>query len=157
MVFGAVPRDQHIAAKDPHGVQAAALLQLGHDVGEHRVEHRRVDRVEHGADLAVAGNLSHAEQCLAVRPAVAGLQMPLVGQEGWALHEERGEGGKCEIGHGVDRVLATPPIGQGLAAAAQCGDQAVLDWHQEVKPEIASRVSRGNRRCQRSRAGQSAP
>ena len=75
MVLGAVPSDQHVAVEDPHGIQAAALLQLGHDIGEHRVEQGRFDRVEHGADLAVTGDLVHAEQGLAVRSAVTRLQM----------------------------------------------------------------------------------
>ena len=81
MVLGAVPCDQHVAIEDPHGIQPAALLQLGHDIGEQRVEQGRVDRVEHGADLAVAGDLAHAEQRLAIRPAVTCLQMALVCQE----------------------------------------------------------------------------
>ena len=35
MVLGAVPRDQHVAVEDPHGIQPAALLQFGYDIGEH--------------------------------------------------------------------------------------------------------------------------
>ena len=112
-----------MASSPPH------CFNFGHDIGEHRVEQGRFDRVEHGADLAVAGDLAHAEQCLAVRSAVTRLQMPLVCQKGRALHEERGERGQREIGHGVGRVPALPLVGQGLAAAAQRIEEAVLDRH----------------------------
>jgi hypothetical protein len=74
------------------------------------------------------------EQRLAVRTALAGLQIPLMRQEGRALHEEGSEGGEREIGHGVGGVLAAPPpsraqspVGQGLAIAAQRGKKAIRD------------------------------
>jgi len=110
MVLGAVPCDQQMSIEGPHGIQAATLVQLSHDIGEQRVDQGRVDRVEHGTDLPVAGNLAHAKQRLAVRPAVIGFHMALMCQEGRALHEERGEGGECQIGYRIGRVLATPPV-----------------------------------------------
>ena len=97
MEFGAVQRDQHMSIEAAHGIQTAALLKFGHDIGEHRVKHGRFDRVEFRADLAVAGDFAHAEQCLAVRTALAGLQMALVCQKRRALHEERGERGEREM------------------------------------------------------------
>jgi hypothetical protein len=89
--FSAVERDHKPSIKDAHAVQAAALRQFGEDVGKHRMKHGRFGRVELGPDLTVAGDLTHAEQCFAVRTVLAGLQMALVGQERWALHEEWGE------------------------------------------------------------------
>jgi hypothetical protein len=62
-------------------IQATALIQFGHDIGEHRVKQGRFDRLEFGTDLAVAGDLAHAKQCLTVRPALGGLQISLVRQE----------------------------------------------------------------------------
>jgi hypothetical protein len=35
--------------------------------------------------------------------------------------------------------------GQDLAVAAQCGDEAVLDWHPHVESEIARRANRAHR------------
>jgi hypothetical protein len=64
------------------------LFKFGDDVGEHRVDHCRFDRMEFGPDLAVAGDLAHAEQGFAVRPALDGFEMPLMCREGRALHEE---------------------------------------------------------------------
>ena len=49
-----------------HGFETAALLKFGHDIGEHRVKHERFDGIEFSADLTVAGDLAHAEQCFAV-------------------------------------------------------------------------------------------
>ncbi|MEA2790654.1 MAG: hypothetical protein QOG73_3060, partial [Acetobacteraceae bacterium] len=89
--------------------------------------------IEHGAGLIVARDFAYAEQRLAVRTTLAGFQIPLMGQEGRALHEERGEGGEREIGHAVGRVLAAPPVGQRFAVAAQSGEEAIQDRHQELE------------------------
>jgi hypothetical protein len=152
VVLGAVPCDQHLAIEDPHGIQPATLLQLGHDIGKHRVEQGWFDRVEHGANLAFPGDLADAEQRLAIRAAVSGLQMPLVCQEGRALHEERSKGGESEVGHGIGRVFATPAVRQGLAVTAQRGDQAILDVHPYVESQFAIRANRENRKeCRSSR------
>jgi hypothetical protein len=64
--FRSVQCDQHVPVQAPHGVQAAALVQLRHEIGEHRMEQGWFDRVEFGPDLAVAGDFSHPEQCLTV-------------------------------------------------------------------------------------------
>ena len=48
--FGAVQRDQGMAAQYVHPVQTAALAQSGEDIGEDREKMRRIERVEHGAD-----------------------------------------------------------------------------------------------------------
>jgi hypothetical protein len=79
--FRAIQRDQYTPVQTPHGIQAAALIQFGREIGEHGMELAGFDRIELRANLAVAGNLTHAKQRLAVRTAQAGLQMPLVRQE----------------------------------------------------------------------------
>ena len=79
--FRSVQRNQHVSVQPTHSIQATALVQFGHDIGEHRAKQGRFDRVEFGTDLAVAGDFAHAKQCLAVRPALSGLQMSLVCQE----------------------------------------------------------------------------
>jgi putative transposase len=133
MEFGAVERDQNASIGAAHGVQAAALFKFGHDVGEHRVEHRRFDHIEFGPDLAVAGDLANAEQGFAVRPALGGFEMPLMCQEGRALHEEGGERRKCEVGHGVACVPAPPLVRRSPAAPAQGIEKAVLHRHRSVE------------------------
>ena len=145
MVFGSIQRDQDVAIEDPHLAETAALLQLGHDIAKHRKEQSRIDRVELGAYLAVAGDLGDAEQGLAVRPALTGLEMPLVCQEGWALHEERGKRGEREIGHRITRVRALPPVGQSLAVAQQRSEKAILDIHAPVESKIAFQGNPENR------------
>ena len=97
MILGAVQRDQQVPAEAAHRVEAARLLEFGHDVGEHRVEVGRRDGIEHGADLIVTWNLIDAEQCLAVRATLTGLQIPLMRQEGRVLHEKGRERGEREV------------------------------------------------------------
>jgi len=53
--------------------------------------------------------------------------MALVCEKRRALHEERRKRAEREIGHGIGRVPALPPVRQNLAAAAQRIEQAVLD------------------------------
>jgi hypothetical protein len=97
------------------------------------MEPRWFDRIEFRAYLAVTGDFAHTEQGLTVRSALAGLQMPLMGQKGWALQEERRERGQREIRHVVGCVLASPLVGQGPAATAQGIEKAVLDRHTPIE------------------------
>jgi hypothetical protein len=133
MEFRSVQRDQHMPVQPAHGIQAATLVQFGHDIGEHGMEHDGFHRIEFGTDLTVTGDFTHAEQGLTVRTAVCRLQMALVCQKGWALHEERGEPGQSEIRHVVGRVLAPPLVGQRPAATAQGIEEAVQNWHTPVE------------------------
>jgi hypothetical protein len=57
-----------------------------HPLDEQSIEGAGRIAVEHLADVVVARNRRHAEQGLAVRPAVPLGQCPLVLQERWALH-----------------------------------------------------------------------
>ena len=127
--FGAVQRDQYVPARAAHGVQTAALVQFGHEIGEHGMEHFRFDRIELRADLTVAGNFAHPEQCLTVRTALTGLQVALMCQKGRALHEERGERGQREIRHVIGHVLASPLVGQRPAAATEGIEKTIQDGH----------------------------
>ena len=114
-----------MAPEDAQLVDRTGPLQFGERGGECGVELLRLDRVEHGADLIVAGDPVHREQGLAVGPSLARRQMPLMRQEGRALHEKRGERRHAEIGHGVDRVPPLPLVGDRQAATANGSDQAV--------------------------------
>jgi hypothetical protein len=84
-----VQRDQQIPVDAAHGVQAVALVQFGHQIGEHGMEHGRLDWIEFRADLTVAWDLAYAEQRLTVRTALAGLEMALMSRKRRTLHEER--------------------------------------------------------------------
>jgi hypothetical protein len=97
------------------------------------MEHLWFDRIELRAYLTVARDLAHSEQCLTVRTALAGFQMPLVSQKRRALHEKRRERGQGEICHVIGRVLASPLIGEGPAATAQGIEKAVLNGHMPVE------------------------
>ncbi len=147
VILGAVQRDQHVAVEDTQLVERAGLLQFGERVGEGRVELRRLDRIEHGADLIVAGDPIHPEQGLAVGAALTRRQMPLMRQKGRALHEERGERGHAEIGHGVGRVLPLPLVGNRPGSSDErqrsggpsCSPRQRID--KAVAPEAVIRLS----------------
>src|SRR3954469_25084049 len=81
MVLGAVERDQHVRAKPPERRKPAGALERRNHLGEHRKEVIGRDRVEHGADVVVGRDTAHAEQRLAVRAPVAGLEPALKVQE----------------------------------------------------------------------------
>ena len=125
VILRAIQRDQQMAPEDAQLVDRTGPLQFGERGGDRGVELLRLDRVEHGADLIVAGDPVHREQGLAVGPSMARRQMPLMRQEGRALHEKRGERRHAEIGHGVDRVPPLPLVGDRQAATANGSDQAV--------------------------------
>lgn len=114
-------------------VDRAGLFQFDERGGECGMELLRLDRIEHGADLIVARDPVHREQGLAVGPSLARRQMPLMGQEGWALHEERGKCGHAEVGHGVGGVLSLPLVGDRQATAANGSNQAVRGGHRATE------------------------
>jgi hypothetical protein len=66
MEFRSIQCDQYVPVQAAHGVQAAALVQFGHEIGEHGMEHGWFDRIELRAYLAVARDFAHAEQRLTV-------------------------------------------------------------------------------------------
>lgn len=96
MVLGAVQRDQQMAVEAAHGTEPAGLAELGHDIGEHRMEMRRIDRIERGATWLSPGILPMPNRVWQVRPALAVFQVALMRQERGALQEERGFAGRRE-------------------------------------------------------------
>jgi hypothetical protein len=133
MELRSVQRNQYAPIQVAHGVQPAALVQFGHEIGEHGMKHLWFDGIEFRANLTVPGDLAHPEQGLTVRSALAGLQMSLMRQKRRALHEERRERREHEIRHVVSRVPATPLVGQRPAATAQGIEKAILEGHSPVE------------------------
>src|SRR4051812_10755145 len=83
MILGAVERDQHALAKPAEHVKATIDLTDLIDGGrEYRVQQIRRGRVEHVADVIVAGDPGDAEQTGAVGIPMAGLELALMRQEG---------------------------------------------------------------------------
>ena len=144
VVLRAIQCDQQPAVQAAHRLHAAGLLEGGHDIVEHGIEMGWLNRVQFGTHLVISGDFGHAEQGLAVRAALHGLQMPQMRQEGGTLHEERGERGHREVGHGIGRVLPRPCIGQGLRVTAQRGEESVQESHTAVESRIAIQRNRQN-------------
>src|SRR4051794_12119268 len=91
-------------AEPPEGRDPARAFEPRNRLAESREEVIGRDRIEHVADVIVAGNAGDAEQGLAVRAAVAGLELALMIEEGGALGEEHREGGQAGVGHGIMTV-----------------------------------------------------
>ena len=100
-VLGAVEGDQQSAVQALERRQAIGGGNALHPLDEQSIEGAGRIAVEHLADVVVARNRRHAEQGLAVRPAVPLGQCPLVPQERRALHEEHRERRQANVRHGV--------------------------------------------------------
>src|SRR6476469_2183360 len=113
---------------------AGALERRNHLV-EHGKEVIGRDRVEHGADVVVGRDTAHAEQRLAVRAPVAGLEPALKVQERRALDEEQREGAHADVGHGVAYVRSRALVREPRAAAPHRADQALEHLHAKVESD----------------------
>ena len=119
LILGAVERDQHAPVEPAEHVQAAVdVADLIDRLREHRMQQHRRDRVEHVSDVIVTGDLGDTEQARAVGVPMACLELPLMGQEGRALHEEHREGRHADVAHGVGRVDAAALVRKPVQAAS---------------------------------------
>jgi hypothetical protein len=85
-ILGAVEGDEHAPTQALEACQRPGFLDRAHEQG---VEGGGRGAVQHEADVIVGGDGRHAEQGLAVRPALAAGQRALMRQERRASHEEQ--------------------------------------------------------------------
>ena len=128
-IFAAIEGDQHVLAEPAERGQPARAFQLRQHLGKDRVQQRRRRRVEHGANVIVAGDFLQTEQAGAIRPAVALLQPPLMRQERWTLHEEHRERRHADVGDPVGPVAPAARVGKALATPAQGAEQGFQAVH----------------------------
>ena len=120
VILGAVERDQQASVEPAEHVQAAVdVPDLIDCFSEDRMQQGRRGRVEHVADVIVAGDFGDAEQAGAVGTPMPRLELELVGQKGRALHEEHREGSHTNVAYGIGRVDATALVGEPVQAASQ--------------------------------------
>jgi hypothetical protein len=124
-----------VRAKPPERRKPAGALERRNHLVEHRKEVIGRDRVEHGADVVVGRDTAHAEQRLAVRAPVAGLEPALKVQERRALDEEQREGAHADVGHRIAHVRSRAPVREPRAAAPHRADQALEHLHAEVESD----------------------
>ena len=139
-ILAAVERDQHPPTQALEACQWPGCLDRPQ---EQMVECRRRGAVQHQADVVVGRDRRHAEQGLAIRPALATGQRPLMCQERRASHEEHREGREADVGHRV-LVITTrsvTPVGKTCACRAQFGDQFLDDDHTNVESRRTSRCT----------------
>lgn len=133
-ILGAVERDQH-----PFAQAVEACSDPGTD-----------DRMPMARRRPALGGYScrrdcrDAQQGLAVGPAVAAGQCPLMRQERRAFHEKQREGRHANIGHRVMAVMVVPCalVWETGADHAQFGAQVVDDDHAGVESRSKSRRKR---------------
>jgi hypothetical protein len=133
-----IERVRHPPVEAPERVEHA----LGGDrFGEQRIERPWRGAIQHPADIGIGRDGGHAEQGLAVRPAVSLFQGALMAEEGGASHEEHRERREADIGHRVFAVAARPfaPVRQAGANAFQIGDQGLQGRHGAIESKIAPR------------------
>ena len=114
---------------------------VGDRFEEQRIERRRWGTIQHLADIGVSWNGGHAEQGLAIRPAVSLFQRALMAQERRASHEEHRERREADIGHGVFAVTAWPfaLVREAGANAFQLSDQGLQHRHAAIESKIVPR------------------
>ena len=137
-MLGAVQRDQHAPVQALERRERPGRLDR---LEEQPVKRRRRGAIQHPADVVVARDRGHAEQRLAVRPAVALLQRALVRQERRAAHEEKRERRQADIGHRevalARRSLA--PVGKTGTDAFQISDQVFKAGHPGSESKVVPR------------------
>src|ERR1019366_820784 len=104
-MLGPVQRDQRPPTQALEPRQRPCCLDR---LEEQRVERCRRRAVQHLADIVVRGDRRDAEQRLAVRPAMALLQRPLMRQERRTSHEEYRERGQTDPPSCSRRHAAAP-------------------------------------------------
>ena len=132
-VLRSVERDQHVTAQTPERLEAATRLGLRDDLLEQPVEPSWRRAVQHLPDVVVCRDRRHAEQGLAIRPAVALRQRPLIRQKRRALHEEHSESRKPDVCHRVSDVAPPPLVRQASACLAHRHQQILENLHPIVE------------------------
>jgi hypothetical protein len=145
-VLRPVQRDQRPATEALKRREYAFGLDDFEEQREQRIECRRRCAVEHQADVGIARDGGHAEQGLAVRPALPFLQRPLVRQERRATHEEHRERGQTDVGHAVCPVAA-----RALPLIRQTGADVFQSATKEAKAFTTASSQRHGRAARQNR------
>lgn len=137
-MLGSIQRDQNPPIQASEWVEHAVR---GDRFEEQRIERHRRGTIQHLADIGVRWNGGHAEQGLAIRPAVSLFQRALMAQERGASHEEHRERREADVGHGVFAVTAWPfaLVRKAGANAFQLSDQGLQDGHGAIESKIVPR------------------
>ena len=119
-ILGAIEGNQHMIAQAAEVRQAARhCLQRRQRIGEDRIKQSRLCRVEHVANMIVAGNLGDRKQALAIRTPMAMFQPPLMRQKRRALHKKHREGGHPDVAHPIGRIGSATLVRKPVQASSQ--------------------------------------
>ena len=135
-ILGSIERDQHVIAQPAEAVQAARdRFQRSDRIGEYRIKPFRLCRIQHVANMIVAGNLGDPEQALAVRAAMAMLQPPLMREKRRALHEKHRKCRHPDVAHPIARIDPATFVRERVQASSQCVEQANQGLHSGIESD----------------------
>lgn len=122
---GGIQRDKTGAANGPHGLKHPRLIEGFVQIVKKTEEMAGFNRIEHLADVVVAGNVLDLEKGAGV-VASPGLFHPLlVAQKGGALSEKDAEGREGDVAHRVNAVVAGAAVWQGGGNRMQALDELI--------------------------------
>lgn len=125
MIPGSIQGDEGGVIDTAEALDNPMLAQAVVDLVIHWKERLGRDRIEHWANLIIAGNLVDVKETLGVVFPPGGLHRFLMSEEGGGLGEEDREGAQTEIRHRVGEVFALAPIRQARQDFAQTAHQIV--------------------------------
>ena len=135
-ILGSIERDQHVIVQPAEAVQAPRhRLQRGQSIGEYRIKPFRLCRIQHVANMIIAGNLGDPEQALAVRAAMAMLQPPLMREKRRALHEKHRKCRHPDVAHAIARIDPATLVRERVQASSQRLEQANHGAHLAIESE----------------------
>ena len=134
-ILRSVEGDQGPIAQAAQARQRSGPLHRRQRVVKQPVEAGGFDEIEHVADMIVAGDSRHAEQCLAIGAALPGArtELTLMRQKRRALHEERRKGRHPDVGHRQTRVQAPPLVRQAGAGLPNQSKQISQNRHTKLE------------------------
>ena len=152
-ILAAIECDQHAAAQALEPCQRSSRLQ---GACEQTIECCWRDAIQHQADVVIGGDSRHADQGLAVRPAVSPLQRPLMRQERRTSHEEQRERREADVAHCVVAIAGGPLRGSGRPAqtvpnwAIKSSTTITPMWNQGSSPDTTKSCCMMGRPAQKS-------
>jgi hypothetical protein len=129
-IFGAIQGNQHVASEPAESVQAARHpFQRRNRIGKHRMKSFRLGRIEHVANMIVAGNLGDREQARAVRASMPKLEPPLMRKKRRALHEKHRERRHPDVAHSIGRIDPATLVRKAIQASSQRTEEGFKGPH----------------------------
>ncbi|MGA2291602.1 DUF2927 domain-containing protein, partial [Bradyrhizobium sp.] len=135
-IFRSIQGDQHMIPQPTKSIQAVGhRFQRRDRIGKHRMKPFRLCRIQHVANMVVAGDLGDPEQALAVRTPVPLLQPQLMRQKRGALHEKHRERRHPDVAHRVGHVRSSALVRKCFQAPSQRTEEGLKGPHPHTEAD----------------------